>query len=453
MSLFMQNIHFISIGGAVMHNMALSLQASGHAITGSDDEIFEPSLSRLKNKGLLPEKFGWFPEKIHTGLDAVILGMHARADNPELIKAQQLGLKIYSFPEFVHAHAKDSLRVVIGGSHGKTTTTAMIMHVLKACGKDFDYLVGSRLEGFETMVRLSGAPITVIEGDEYLTSALDKRPKFHLYQANIALLTGIAWDHINVFPTWENYVEQFDIFIRQLPAGAPLAYFAKDETLQQLVAKRPDLLLGAYEALPHRIEDEKTILLHAGKEYPLQVFGLHNLQNMAGAKFVCEQLGITDIQFYEAMTSFGGTANRLEVLEQNDSTIVFRDFAHSPSKLKATIESVKAQYAHRKVIAIFELHTFSSLSRNFLNEYHLSMEKADHAIVYFNQHVFEWKKMPVLDLEEVAEAFGGYVDVYSDADMLSEYLHTIDLANTVLLLMSSGNFNNMEMNFLEGKEE
>jgi UDP-N-acetylmuramate: L-alanyl-gamma-D-glutamyl-meso-diaminopimelate ligase len=440
--------HFISIGGAVMHNLALDLLAQGHIVTGSDDEIFDPALSRLKEKGILPAEFGWFPEKITQNIDACILGMHARADNSELLKANELGLPVYSFPEFIYEQSKNKTRVVIGGSHGKTTTTAMIMHVLRTLGKEFDYLVGSAINGFDRMVKMSDAPIVILEGDEYLTSPLDRRPKFLVYHANIAQITGVAWDHINVFPTFEEYVHQFELFINQLPDGAPLAYYAGDEHLQQLTAPHKNRLkLMPYQALPHTVENGETYLTTATSKVPLHVFGLHNLQNMAGAKLLCTELGISDNDFNTAISSFGGTARRLEKIKQTDDLIIFRDFAHSPSKVKATVDAVKKQYPTHNVVACFELHTYSSLNSDFLAEYHQSLTAADEAIVYFNEHVLELKKLPPLDIEEVAEAFGGSIEVYTDSKMLHRYLKTPHPKKTVLLLMSSGNFNNMDLNF------
>ncbi len=442
------NYHFISIGGAVMHNLALDILAQGHTVTGSDDEIFDPALSRLKAHNIAPEKFGWFPENITTNIDVIILGMHARADNPELQRAKELGLTIYSFPDFIYEHSKNKTRVVIGGSHGKTTTTAMIMHVLKTLGKEFDYLVGSSIDGFDRMVKMGDAPIVILEGDEYLTSAIDRRPKFLVYHANIAQLTGVAWDHINVFPTFEEYVYQFELFINQLPDGAPLTYFEGDEHLQKLIEQHKNRLqLIPYQALPHTVENGHTFLDTNEGKIALQVFGLHNLQNMAGAKNICTQLGISDTDFYHAISSFEGTARRLEKLKDTGSFVVFRDFAHSPSKVKATVDAVKTQYPNHKIIACFELHTFSSLNSNFLTEYHNTLQAADEAIVYYNEHVLELKKMPPLDVEEVAEAFGGGVEIYTDAEMLHEFVADIEQKNTVLLLMSSGTFSNLPLNF------
>lgn len=438
------NIHIIACGGAVMHNMAIALHLMGNKVTGSDDEIFDPALSRLKKYDLAPSDFGWFPDKINNSLDFIILGMHARADNPELAKAKELNLKIYSFPEYVYEHSKNKTRIVIGGSHGKTTTTAMIMHVLKVLGKPFDYLVGSQLEGFETMVKFSDAPVMVIEGDEYLTSVLDPVPKFHKYRPNIALITGIAWDHINVFPTFENYVEQFRIFIDSIEPGGSLTYFTGDPVLKELsesstIRKKP------YKTPHYHIRNGKVIV--SGKErYELEIFGEHNLQNAEGARLVCEEIGIGEEEFYRALSSFTGTARRLEKVFQDDKLTVFRDFAHSPSKLKATVEAVRSRFPDHYLIAVFELHTFSSLNKNFLPHYQQTMEPADAALVYFNPHVFELKKMEILDKQDVEKGFGGKVEaVDSSAELIQKITNlrsNVSGKPSVLLVMSSGNFDN-----------
>ncbi len=438
------NIHILACGGAVMHNIALALHNLGHTITGSDDEIFEPALSRLKAKGLLPPTFGWYPEKITTGLDFIILGMHARADNPELARAKELGIKIYSFPDYVYEHAKNKTRLVVAGSHGKTTTTAMIMHVLKELKMDFDYLVGSQLEGFDTMVKFSDAPLMVIEGDEYLTSTLDPVPKFMKYKPHFTQITGIAWDHINVFPTFENYVEQFEKYIATIEPKGQLIYFKNDVHLKQL-AEKSGVNSIAYDT-PEYTTENGTIILKKDKDYPLSVFGDHNLQNMEGARMLCNNIGITDDMFYTAIASFTGTARRLEKVYEEPGLTIIRDFAHSPSKLKATVDAVKQQYHDRKVVAVFELHTFSSLSKHFLPQYDQTMKAADESIVYFNPHVFEMKRMPVLETEEVKKGFGGDIEVInSTSELISKInFHKSNVSNTpcVLLLMSSGNFDN-----------
>src|ERR1035437_4321590 len=405
-------VHFIAIGGSVMHNLAMALHKKGYMVTGSDDEIAEPSKSRLEKLGLLPEKLGWDTTKIHKELDAVILGMHARIDNPELIRAQELGLKIYSYPEYIYEQTKDKIRVVIGGSHGKTSITAMILHVLNYHKIDCDYLVGAQLEGFDTMVKLTKeAKIAVIEGDEYLSSPIDRRPKFHLYKPNIAVLSGIAWDHINVFPTFENHVEQFKIFIDLIERNGSLVYCELDKEVKKVCEKaRVDIKKFPYTIPEHKIENGVTVLTNRLKPAgfcSLQIFGEHNLMNLNGARLACNQIGVTDEQFYLAIQTFTGAAKRLEVVKKNDVTAVYKDFAHSPSKLKATTQAVKKQFPDRKLIACMELHTFSSLNENFLKEYGGSMALADEAIVYFNPHTIEHKKLKPITEEQVKQAFGG----------------------------------------------
>jgi UDP-N-acetylmuramate: L-alanyl-gamma-D-glutamyl-meso-diaminopimelate ligase len=441
------NIHILACGGAVMHNIALALHQLGHTITGSDDEIFEPALSRLQQAGICPPAFGWYPEKIDQHLDFIILGMHARADNPELLKAQSLGLKIYSFPDYVYEHAKNKTRVVIGGSHGKTTTTAMIMHVLKVLGKDFDYLVGSQLEGFDTMVKFSDAPLMIIEGDEYLTSPLDRVPKFLKYHPHVAMITGIAWDHINVFPTWENYVEQFKLFIETINPQGALVYFSGDKELTALAQFSPAKCLP-YNTPYYHIRNNKVVIGKQDK-HSLEIFGEHNLQNAEGACKVCQELGIDEDTFYHALSSFKGTAKRLEKVHETKNLTVFRDFAHSPSKLKATIQAVREQFPMHQLIAVFELHTFSSLNKAFLPQYADSMLTANQAFVYFNPEVIAHKKLEPIDNQDITNGFGNHVspvsDIHSLKTIVSSNLRANEQTPTVLLLMSSGNFDNTQL--------
>lgn len=436
-------IHFIAIGGSAMHNLAIALHKKGFEVTGSDDEIFEPSKSRLQQYGLLPKEFGWYPEKLTEKIDAIILGMHARTDNPELLRAQEMGLKIYSYPEYLYEQTKDKTRVVIGGSHGKTSITSMIMHVLKTNRIEFDYMVGAKLEGFDTMVSLSHeSEIAVFEGDEYLSSPIDRRPKFHLYHPNIALLSGVAWDHINVFPTFENYVDQFRQFVDLIEKNGSLFYFEGDENLQEIAMRiRTDVTAQEYREHPSVVENGVTYLTHGDHQTKLQVFGDHNLQNIAGAKLVCNKLGISDDKFYMAMETFKGAARRLEVLAANESCTVFYDFAHSPSKLKATTEAVKKQFAGRKLVAVMELHTFSSLKKEFLPHYEACMEAADEAFVYFDPHTIEHKRLEPISAEQVAEAFAteGLL-VFTDSDKLFQQLRSKNWEQSNLLIMTSGNF-------------
>ncbi|MCX6231578.1 MAG: Mur ligase family protein [Bacteroidetes bacterium] len=440
-------VHFIAIGGSAMHNLAIALHKKGIEVSGSDDEIFEPSKGRLAKYGLLPAAEGWDEKNINTGLDAVILGMHARLDNPELIKAQQLGIKIFSYPEYLYEQSKDKIRIVIGGSHGKTTITSMIIHVFNYLNMDCDYMVGAQLQGFEVMVKLTHeARYMIIEGDEYLTSPIDRRPKFHLYKPDIALISGIAWDHINVFPTFENYVEQFSIFADQISENGKLIYCTDDAEVVKVANQcRKDIHKFAYAVPAHSIKNGITYIIDKNKEIPLQIFGDHNLMNLNGARLVCNQAGITDEDFYTAIQSFTGASKRLELVKMNDLTAVYKDFAHSPSKLKATTSAVKAQFTDRKLIACMELHTFSSLTQEFLLHYKDCMKDADEAIVYFNPHTIAHKKLPPITVEEVKNAFNrDDLQVYTDSALLVKHLECIDWKNKNLLMMSSGNFDGID---------
>lgn len=439
-------IHFIAIGGSAMHNLAIALHKKGYKVSGSDDVVFEPSNSRLAKYGLLPATMGWNEDRITADLDAVILGMHAFVDNPELLKAQALGLKIYSYPEYIYEQTKDKLRVVIGGSHGKTTITSMILHVLNHYQRDFDYLVGAQLEGFDTMVKVTHeAPLIIIEGDEYLASPIDRRPKFHLYKANIAVISGIAWDHINVFPTFEEYIQQFAVFIDTIQPGGKLIYCESDVLLADLVNKSKANVEKIGYAIPaHEVKDGLTYLMP--KKTPLNVFGDHNLMNLSAAKLVCEQLGISSAEFDAAISTFKGAAKRLELLSSKDNTKVFKDFAHSPSKLKATIDAVKSQFEGRSLVACIELHTFSSLNKNFLLEYKGTMDKADQAIVYINEKTFQHKKITPFNNLDVQTAFkNSKLHFFDDALLLEKYLLSIDFKDTNLLLMSSGDFGGVNL--------
>lgn len=441
-------VHFIAIGGSAMHNLAIALAKKGFNVTGSDDVIFEPSKSNLKKYGLLPETEGWNTDRITTELEAVILGMHARLDNPELVKAQTLGLKIYSYPEYIYEQSKNKKRVVIGGSHGKTTITSMILHVLNFYKKDFDYLVGAQLSGFETMVKLSEeAPVIIIEGDEYLASPIDRRPKFHLYHAHIAVLSGIAWDHINVFPTFENYYEQFDIFLNTIEDNGTLIYCAEDSNLIELVKKsREDLTKKPYLSLENEVTDGNTYIMTADGKIPLQIFGNHNILNLNAAKLVCAEIGVPERDFFQAIKTFTGASKRLELLGKNANTAIFKDFAHSPSKLKATIEAVKKQFPQRKLLALIELHTFSSLNKEFLSEYAGTMNDADEAMVFIDETIFLQKMLEPYDESIVKIAFDNTkVKFFNNAEILVQFLNTINYNSKNLLLMSSGNFAGMNL--------
>ncbi len=444
-------VHLIAIGGSAMHNLALALHDKGFLVTGSDDEIFEPSRSRLAGRGLLPEAIGWFPEKITSDLDAVILGMHARQDNPELLKAQALGLKIYSYPEYIFNQTKGKTRVVIGGSHGKTSTTAMILHVLHLLNIDCDYMVGAQLAGFDCMVKLSeSAPIAILEGDEYLSSPIDRRPKFHLYGPDIAVITGIAWDHINVFPTFENYVDQFKIFTEKISPAGTLIYSVDDAEVQKVAASaRQDIQKIGYTTFDHKVHDGVTYLATEEGEVAIQIFGNHNLQNLSAALLVCQKLGVEPSDFYKAITSFKGASKRLELVKKNDVSAVYKDFAHSPSKLKATTNALKEQYPDRRLVACMELHTFSSLNEDFLKEYDGAMAAADEAYVYFNPHTIEHKKLKQITPEQVQAAFGTEnVRVFTSSTELFDLLQSKQWNKANLLMMTSGNFDGMDFSLL-----
>lgn len=440
-------VHFIAIGGSAMHNLAIALHEKGFAVSGSDDEIFEPSKSRLKKHGLLPDTVGWHPERIDASLDVIILGMHARKDNPELLRAQKLGLKVYSYPEYLFEQTKDKKRVVIGGSHGKTTITSMVMHVLKTLNKDFDYMVGAQIEGFDTMVRLTHeAPIAIFEGDEYLSSPIDLTPKFLWYKPHVALLSGIAWDHINVFPTWEGYVDQFRKFAASIQPGGQLVFFNGDENLVDIASHLPQAEAIPYGGIASETVDGLTTILYEGQRYPIQVFGDHNLQNIEGAMLVCGHLGIKAHDFLNAVTTFGGAAKRLQILKKIDHSIVFLDFAHSPSKLKATTTAVKNQWPTRRLVACMELHTFSSLNKDFLPQYHHTMSTADEAIVFYNPEVVRNKKLTEFEVDDVMRAFDQQgLKVFTVSHELVDYLKQHNWHNTNLLIMTSGNLSGVNL--------
>ncbi|MEM6317156.1 MAG: Mur ligase family protein [Bacteroidota bacterium] len=436
-------VHLIATGGAVMHNLAIALHQLGHEVSGSDDEIYNPARDRLAKYGLLPNKMGWDASRITEDIDCVILGMHARIDNPELQQAQALNLPIHSFPSFVYEQSKDKQRVVVAGSHGKTTTTSMIMHVLKTNHFEFDYLVGAQLEGFETMVQLTDAPVIVLEGDEYLSSPIDRRPKILHYRPHVAIITGIAWDHINVFPTFEGYVDEFGKFIDTIQSGGSLYYYKKDAELPQLAKKTTaPIQKTGYEGFDFRIEKGQTILQRPfGEGVPLQIFGQHNLENLKAAYYACMEIGVTDDQFFEAIQSFKGAAKRLQLIKQTADSIAYRDFAHAPSKVKATVEAFKNQYPDRKLVACVELHTFSSLNKDFLPQYRDALAAADFAYVFFSEHTLKMKKLPPITKQDIQDNFGHRrLKVFNHRGELHRALKSHSWANKNLLMMSSGTF-------------
>lgn len=446
-------IHFIAIGGSAMHNLAIALSRAGYAVSGSDDEIFEPSRTRLEKEGILPSVMGWFPEKITNNLEAVILGMHAREDNPELIRAQALNLPIFSYPEYIYEQTKNQKRIVIGGSHGKTTITSMVLHVVKSLGLNVNYMVGAQLDGYDCMVKLEkNVQYAVLEGDEYLSSPIDRRPKFHLYQPDVGFISGIAWDHINVFPTFENYIEQFDIFCSKITQNGCLIYNKEDIEVKKIGEKWAKKIRSIpYQTPIYEVLENKCALIHNGDKFPLHIFGAHNLQNLMGAMAICQEMDIQPIHFLKAMQSFTGAGKRLQKVAENEHFIMFKDFAHSPSKLKATTSAVKEQFPARKLFAYMELHTFSSLNKAFLPHYKNAMEKADVAVVYFNPEVVEHKKLPTITIEEVKNAFGGDVLVFDNAKQVQQHIYAQNWSNAALLMMSSGNFDGINFEVLGAK--
>ncbi|NER16225.1 UDP-N-acetylmuramate--L-alanine ligase [Spongiivirga citrea] len=445
--------HFIAIGGSAMHNLALALHQKGDTITGSDDVIFEPSRSRLKKAGLLPENEGWFSENITKDIDAVILGMHAQIDNPELAKAQELGIPIYSYPEFLYEQAKNKTRVVIGGSHGKTTITSMILHVMDYCGREVDYMVGAQLEGFDTMVKITDDnDFMILEGDEYLSSPIDRRPKFHLYKPNIALLSGIAWDHINVFPTFEDYTRQFEIFVDTIVHGGIIVYNEEDKEVKRIVeASENTIKRNNYTTPPYSIQGGMTLLETPEGEVPVEIFGAHNMNNLAGAKWICQHMGIDEADFYDAIASFKGASKRLELIAAKNNSVIFKDFAHAPSKVKATTKAVKQQYDDKKLIACLELHTYSSLNSDFIGEYEGALDEADLAVVFYSPKAVAIKRLSNLDEKDIKNAFARKdLKVFTDPETFYQFLQSQNLNDTSLLLMSSGNYGGIEQeDFIE----
>jgi UDP-N-acetylmuramate: L-alanyl-gamma-D-glutamyl-meso-diaminopimelate ligase len=444
-------IHFIAIGGSAMHNLALALHAKSYSISGSDDTIHDPSKSRLEKKGLLPTEMGWFPEKITKAIDAVILGMHAKPDNPELLKAKKLGLKIYSYPEFLYEQSKNKTRVVIGGSHGKTTITSMILHVLHYWNIATDYMVGAQLDGFETMVHLTqDNEFIVLEGDEYLSSPIDRRPKFHLYKPHIALISGIAWDHINVFPTFENYKKQFEIFVDTITEGGMLVYNSDDKWVNEIALNNSNNIKKyAYQAIPHRIQNGITYLQTDEGKVPLAVFGEHNMYNMSGAQWVCQLMGVDQNDFIEAISSFKGADKRLEKLAESKTSVLFKDFAHSPSKVEATVKAVREQYTNHKLLACLELHTYSSFNPKFLKDYKDTLNKADKAVVFYSPHAVAIKGLEEVTESQIKSAFEQEdLIIFTNPDDFQDYIFKQDFDATVLLLMSSGNYGGLDLETL-----
>lgn len=448
-----EKVHFIAIGGSVMHSLAIALKMNGLEVTGSDDNIYNPSKKRLEANGLLPKDYGWDEAHITEDLDAVILGMHAKGENPELIKAKKIGLPIYSFPEFIRKQSDDKQRIVVAGSHGKTTITAMIMHVLKYANRNFDYVVGAHLDGFNNIVKLSDAPIIIIEGDEYFSSALDKTPKFLNYEHHIGLISGIAWDHINAFKTVDEYVKQFEIFADATPKSGTLI-FCEDDDMAMVIASNQRVDVGQlhYPVHSYVVKNEVTYLKTETGLVPIKIFGKHNMLNLNGARRLLSRIGITDEIFYEAISSFEGASKRLQLLKENKSTSVFLDFAHAPSKVEATTSAFKERYSRRNLVACLELHTFSSLNKNFIDNYQDTLRAADEACIYFNPKNNKQKSESKIDIHDVENAFNFHgLKIFTKVEDLENYLLEKKWKDTNLLLMSSGHFGNMDLKSMADK--
>ena len=444
-------VHFIAVGGSVMHNLAIALNRSGYTVSGSDDEIYDPARTRLEKEGLLPASEGWDPSRITSDLDAVILGMHAKADNPELARAQELGVKVYSFPDFIMEQSRSKHRIVIAGSHGKTTITAMVMHVMRGMGMEFDYLVGGQVEGFDVMVKLTkDAPTIILEGDEYLSSKLDPRPKFLAYKPHMALISGIAWDHINVFPTEEQYVYQFEQLVETMPKAGVIVFNQEDKRLVNIIktfADKEAYYLLPYKTPDHRIREGKYEIKIKGIRTKMEVIGKHNMANIEGAWQICDWLGIDVEDFHKQISTFKGASKRLEKIYEDDSSLVFKDFAHSPSKVKATSEAVAELYKKRNVVACLELHTFSSLNKAFLSQYKDTLKSLKNKIVFINEHTLKRKNFPAISREELVSAFNDKkIEFASNVEELKAAVKKLrGDSNNVFLMMSSGNFANQDL--------
>lgn len=450
----MKKFHFIAIGGSAMHNLALALQFKGFEISGSDDAIFEPSKSRLAKAGLHPEVMGWFPEKITDDLDGIILGMHAKEDNPELLQAMELGIRIYSYPEFLYEQTKNKTRVVIAGSHGKTTITSMVLHVLNYWEKEVDYMIGAQLEGFDTMVHLTEEnDFMLIEGDEYLSSPIDRRPKFLWYKPHVTLISGIAWDHINVFPTEENYIEQFETYIDSIMPGGVLVYNESDSVLERITAASQNTIRKESYRLPdYFIEEGVSYLKTDEGDLPLEVFGEHNLSNIAGAKWICQLMGVDEDDFLEAIMSFKGASKRLEKIGDNGSSFLFKDFAHAPSKVKATSEAVALQFDKHHKVYCLELHTYSSLNPAFIGQYKNALNGADEAVVFYDPAALKVKNRSPLNEQEIKTAFGSEnLLVFSNPKAFQEFLFEHEWNKSILLMMSSGNYGGIDWDTLKDR--
>jgi len=443
-----ESVHFIAIGGSVMHNLALALKKMGMRISGSDDEIYEPAAGKLKSGGI-EANIGWQPEKMDASIDLVVLGMHAKADNPELAKAKSLKLPIVSFPDFIRRWSANQQRIVIGGSHGKSSITALAMHVLNQLNKKFDYLIGAEVEGFSLTVSLSDAPIIIIEGDEYLASKLDPVAKFLKYDHHIGLISGIAWDHKNVFPSFEDYTQQFEQFADKTPKAGSIIYNEKDLLAKKIGEKeREDVRKVPYGVHDAVIKNGVTYL--KTKDYgevKISVFGDHNLENIGAVLALVKLLGIEEKAFYQAVQTFTGAKKRLEIVKQQGNDKLFKDYAHSPSKLEATTTALKKQFADSKVVVAYELHTFSSLNKEFIKEYKNTLSKADEAFIFINPHNIKNSHTDDLTTTEIQEAFNNTeLTLFTDKHKLVEAMKKAKTTEkNIFALLSSGNFDGLDI--------
>lgn len=443
-----KKVHFIAIGGSIMHNLAIALHQKGYQVTGSDDQIFSPSKERLDQHNLLPTQMGWDAHKITADLDEIVLGMHAKQDNPELLKAKELGLKIFSFPEYIYNESKNKQRICICGSHGKTTITSMVMHVLNYWKRPFDYAVGAQLDGFETMVKLDdNSPFIIIEGDEYLSSPTDLTPKFLRYQHHICSISGIAWDHVNVFPTFDHYVEQFEKLCQATPRSGTIIYNEEDKLVKKIAkATEGDLVKFSYKTPSFKIKNGITTVRIGDLKVELEIFGEHNLSNLACAHTICSRLSVNDRQFAEAIKTYKGANKRLDLVTKNEETNIYLDFAHAPSKVKATVQAVKEQFSKRKLITVLELHTFSSLDTKFISEYKDTLKLSDFPYVFIDPKVLAKKGLGEISQAQIKGFFKNpKIRLLTSSDELKTQLSALDLSSKNVLFMSSGNFDGLDI--------
>ena len=440
-------IHFIAIGGSIMHSLAIQLKKNGHIITGSDDVIREPSKSNLNHYDILPAKEGWCSKKISTDLDMVILGMHAKKNNPELLEAQKYNIPVISFPEFIFNSSKYKKRVVIAGSHGKTTITAMIIHVLNEYNIKFDYLLGAKIDALENQVKLDDSKLIIIEGDEYFSSAIDLKPKFMHYDPDVLVVSGVSWDHINVFPTKSSYESAFSKLLNHvIEKNGKIFYYTHDLFLQKSLSAY-NQLSQSYDSPRYIIKKGQFILVHKNENIPLNIFGKHNMENMEAARQVCQEIGVCESDFYKSIKNFKGASRRLNLIKEIENhSAVYYDFAHSPSKVFATVNAVKELYPDRFLIGCLELHTYSSLNVDFIPNYLNTLNNCSESWLYFDEQELQRKGFAKLDRKFLLRAFNHpNMTIINNKKLLRQKINQIELDNTNLLLMSSGNFSGLDI--------